>query len=767
MGTGDDQTVSARPGTADRVAAVTRAGGAIGGRYHVVDWLGEGGMGTVFRAKDELLGEQVAIKMMRAELLNDEAAIDRFHREVRLARRVSHKHVARVFELGVHEGAPFLVMELVDGESLAAELRRGPLAIARVIEVATAVCAGLAAAHEAGVIHRDLKPDNVLVGHDGRIVITDFGVARPRASGATTEWGVVLGTPWYMAPEQLEGASDLDHRADLWALGVMLYEMIAGVRPFAGDTMGAVAVAQTRGPQFDLRAVRADAPPTLIYATMRCLERARERRFANAADVARSIAPTLVPATRPTTGAGSAAVTLAVLPLRCDPADAHLADGLLDDLIDTLSMTPGLRVRSRGASRALIELPPEEAGLRLDVAMVVEGSLRRRGDGVRIAARLIQVGDGFQVHASRVDCPADEVLAAGDRLAREIAGALSMRVDRQVARPTDPRAVELYLRARAELRRWWRAPVADAVLLLEQARALAPDAPAVLATRAFAHVRLWLMSEGTRSGAEAYQAALDAIAVAPRHGEARLALGMARLNRGEVDAGVADLAWAVSHAPLLPEAHEQAGRLLVEIGAADDGLARLRDAARLLPEKAAVLDCEVARVHALAGAWPEVARLVAASLADDDPAVRVLARVLAARLALWRGERPDRAAWQLEFDTGNTLTRVFTGVLLDRTLTDDDWAWMMRFVGEPQAALRSRLFAGQVAVELAMACDQRARALDALERAADQGLFDAAWIDACPLLAPLAGDPRFLAARRRVTDRAAQVLAAYRAADLG
>ncbi|MCE9577052.1 MAG: protein kinase [Deltaproteobacteria bacterium] len=765
---GHDKTVSARPGAeVSRGPAHTRVGGAIASRYRILDLLGAGGMGTVFRARDEVLGEPVAVKVMNRDLAQDAPSLERFRREVRLARRVSHRNVARVFDIGDHDGEPFLVMELIDGESLATELKRGPMAIARIVDVATAVCAGLGAAHEAGVIHRDLKPENVLVGRDGRIVIGDFGVARPVASSATTEWGVVLGTPWYMAPEQLEGAADLDHRADLWALGVMLYEMIAGVRPYPGDTMGAIALAQTRGPQFELRAVRADAPPALIAATLRCLDRARERRFANAADVARAITQVGAATTRPTTGAGTAAVvTLAVLPLRAEPGDAALADGLLDDLIDTLSMTPGLRVRSRGAVVALGQLAPEEAGARLDVAMVVEGSLRRRGDQVRIAARLIHVGDGFQVHATRVDCAAHEVLATGDRLAREIAGALSMRVDRQVARPTDPRAVELYLRARIELRRWWRAPVAEAVALLEQARALAPDAPAVLATRAFAHVRLWLMAEGARSGELAYQAALDAIAVAPRHGEARLALGMARVNRGEVLEGVADIAWAVSHAPLLSDAHEQAGRLLVEIGAEELGLARLRDATRLDPDKAPLLDCEIARVHALFGRWELVARLIAPALADDDPAMRAVAQVLAARLALWRGERPDRAAWTIGFATDNALVRIFAAALLDRVLAEDDWQWMMTFVGEPTAALRSRLFAGQVAVELAAACGMPDRAMAALGATVDTGLFDQAWLEGCPLIAPLVGDPRLAELRRRVAERAAQVLAAYHAADV-
>ena len=742
----------------------------LAGRYHVVDWLGAGGMGTVYRARDVLLGEQVALKVLRAELAADPGALERFRREVKLARRVSHRHVARMFDLGSDGAQQFLVMELVDGESLAAILRRGPLPVARVVDVAIALCAGLGAAHEAGVVHRDLKPENVMIAADGRAVITDFGVARAALAEASgdTERGVAVGTPWYMAPEQL-AAADVDHRADLWALGVILYEMLTGVRPFGGESLGAVAVAQTRGPAYELASLRPETPATLAAIIDRLLERERERRFGNAADVARALGGGAVTgATRSdrATGAGRATTTLAVLPLRGAPEDAYLADGVLDDLIDVLSMTRGLRVRSRGAVQALGALPPEEAGLRLDVRFVIDASLRRRPGGLRLAARLISVADGVQVHATRTDCTEAEILDASERLARDIAAALATRVERVEPRPTDPRAVELYLRARGELRRFWRAHVERAVELLDEARPLAADAPALLSARAFAQVRRWLISEGAALGDVAHAAALEAIAAAPQHGEARVALGMARINRGEVEAGVADLAWALSRAPLMPAAHEQAGRILVEVGATDEGLARLRTAARLDPEHAAGVEAEIARVHALAGRWDEVARTLAPWLDADDPPVRLLAQVLGARLAMWRGGGGAQAwADEAARASGNMVVRIFGDVLRDRVLADADWAWLLGLVANPGAALRGRLFVGQVATELALYAGDPTRALAALETTAALGLFDTVWIERCPLLAAIADEPRLAAARAAVAERAAAVLAAYRAGE--
>src|SRR5437868_2172073 len=215
----------------------------VGNRYEILGMLGSGGMGTVYRARDRELDEVVALKVLKAELAATSGMLERFRREVKLARRVTHKNVARTFDIGEHEGDRFLTMELIEGEMLGAHLaRRGRVSLRDAVRIALDVCAGLSAAHAAGVLHRDLKPENVILAKDGRAVITDFGIARALASAelARTAPGMI-GTPAYMAPEQVEGSIDLDGRADLYALGTMLFELITGKPAWPGDSVIAIA----------------------------------------------------------------------------------------------------------------------------------------------------------------------------------------------------------------------------------------------------------------------------------------------------------------------------------------------------------------------------------------------------------------------------------------------------------------------------------------------------------------------------------------------
>ncbi|HVY49887.1 MAG TPA: serine/threonine-protein kinase, partial [Minicystis sp.] len=292
--------VSAASDPAVAAAGCASVGGTyvVAGRYEILGMLGVGGMGTVYRARDRELDEVVALKALRRELVDAPGMLERFRREVKLARRVTHPNVARVFDIGEHDGEKFLTMEYVDGESLAGLLaREGALSVARGVELAVAVCAGLGAAHHAGVVHRDLKPDNVLLSKSGRVVVTDFGIARAVMDGGAGQTaGGLVGTPAYMAPEQVEGAADVDARADVYALGAMLFELFTGARPWIGDAPIAVAAARLVHPPPDPRAKKPDLPTPLARAILRCMARRREERFASVAEVAAELASLTLPA---------------------------------------------------------------------------------------------------------------------------------------------------------------------------------------------------------------------------------------------------------------------------------------------------------------------------------------------------------------------------------------------------------------------------------------------------------------------------------------
>ena len=247
----DDPTLEAHTSPEGVSATVEHAGTVLAGRYELLGLLGVGGMGAVYRAHDRELDEEVALKMLRPAFLASAGALARFRREVKIARRVTHRNVARTFDIGQDGTSRFLTMELIDGPSLGRRLEDGgALGVEEALRVAREICDGLEAAHAVGVVHRDLKPDNVLLADD-RVVVTDFGIARiDRGDGGATG-AAIVGTPAYMAPEQVLG-QPADARADLYALGLVLFEMLVGRRAFDGDTPLGVAAARLVEPPPDL-----------------------------------------------------------------------------------------------------------------------------------------------------------------------------------------------------------------------------------------------------------------------------------------------------------------------------------------------------------------------------------------------------------------------------------------------------------------------------------------------------------------------------------
>ncbi|MCA9684210.1 MAG: protein kinase, partial [Myxococcales bacterium] len=439
-------------------------GEVFAGRYEIEKILGRGGMGTVFRVRDCEVGEQVALKLLDSMAATTEV-VERFRREVRLARRVTHRNVARTYDLGEFQGWRFLTMEFVDGESLRTYVARGRPSPARALGFAKQIAEGLAAAHEAGVVHRDLKPANVMIERSGRVVLTDFGIARAvQGSDATMQTGGLLGTPAYMAPEQIAGER-VDAPADLYALGLILFEMLTGRLPFSGETAMAIAMARLHQDLPDLRA-ETNLPPTAVAVLERCLARVAADRPSGAGEVAELItaaldecgrdegtlgmpAPaTIIPGGIPggvlggTRSAPATSVptpttsgrTLAVLPFRFrgPESERYVAETLSDELIDVLSTMRGLRVSGSGATARFAdasERDPRTIGRELGVDVIVDGTVQMAGKRVRISARLLEVSSGFQMWSERYDGALEDVFELQDTMGKRIAEALRLKLE--------------------------------------------------------------------------------------------------------------------------------------------------------------------------------------------------------------------------------------------------------------------------------------------------------------------------------------------------
>ncbi len=260
------------------------------GPYEIVEPIGAGGMGELYRAKHVKLGRDVAIKVLPSEFASDAEHLWRFEREARSASALNHPNIVTIYDIAEHEDTIYIAMELVEGRTLRELLQDGPLPVAKTIAIVTQICDGLGKAHAAGIVHRDLKPDNVMVTDDGLVKILDFGLAKPIARGTdsklttltkATAQGVIVGTPHYMSPEQA-ASHPVDHRSDQFSFGVVLYELLCGQRPFEGSSVATVISAILRDTPSPPRSLRPDVPKELERIVERCLEKNPEKRYPSA-----------------------------------------------------------------------------------------------------------------------------------------------------------------------------------------------------------------------------------------------------------------------------------------------------------------------------------------------------------------------------------------------------------------------------------------------------------------------------------------------------
>jgi serine/threonine-protein kinase len=503
-----------------------------------------------------------------------------------------------------------------------------------------------------------------------------------------------------------------------------------------------------------------------------------DQRFASAEEVARALDAALAAATsvpvglpRQRASARPPAETtknVAVLPFRNQgPAeDEYIADGLTDDLIDALSMTRGLRVQARGAVMRFKagDRDPREIGRQLDVQVVVDGSVRKSGGKLRVNARLVSVADGFQLWAKRFDRPEAEFLAVGDEAANAIAEALTLVRDLPAREaPTDPLAIDLYLRARHAYHAGWAMNVDVAVRLFEEALARAPDDPQILAGYALELMRRFSFDpRGTEAdGNRAKAAAERALQKVPTLGEARMALANHALITGDGVACARAVREALAVSPGSADVHDMRGRLLGEVGSPVDALASLSTAVKLEPSNLRARG-DAMRMHALLGDYAPVDDLVARAAGEAGTEGVVI--VLAARLALWKRDvemlrRIEETTKDLQYafkSAVGELVAVGVSGNITPALADLGKTWGKVTHG----AVRRSAFFQQLAAEVAAYAGLDDAALDAIEAGDRLGLIDISWLDRCPLLDRLRDSPRFAEARRGIAARASAVLAA-------
>jgi serine/threonine protein kinase/tetratricopeptide (TPR) repeat protein len=480
------------------------------GPYEILAPLGAGGMGEVYRARDTRLAREVAVKVLPAGFVADADRLRRFEQEARSASALNHPNIVTIHDVGTQDGAPYVVWELLEGETLRQRLASGALPVRKVVDYGLQIARGLAAAHEKGIVHRDLKPENLFITRDERVKILDFGLAKAVTAAASvagetavpteppgTEPGMVMGTIGYMSPEQVRGQA-VDQRSDVFALGAILYEMASGRRAFQGETAAdSLASILYDDPPSAGDAGRNGVSLAIERVARRCLEKEPGQRFQVACDVSFALelfqeGPGPSSGVAPESGtrpSGERTRAVAVLPFKNlvpGEENAHLSLGLADATITELALIRSLLVRPTAAILRYRDRPvePQQAARELGVDAVVDGSIQSVGSRLRVTVQLIATADGRSLWGTKIDSSLEDLFGMQDQVSRRIVEALRLELtpsdEQRLAHVprVSGRAYELYLQGRNHLLSQTRLPsITAAIECFEKARETDPDSP--------------------------------------------------------------------------------------------------------------------------------------------------------------------------------------------------------------------------------------------------------------------------------------------------
>ena len=735
---------------------------ALGDRYALEHEVGAGGMARVFAASDRRYGRRVAIKVLRP----DSAAWmgrDRFLREIDLAARLQHPHILPIYDSGEADDILYYVMPLVDGETVRQRLERDrTLPVDEALRIAGEVADALGYAHGQNVIHRDVKPGNILLSR-GHAVVADFGVARmilEADDARLTQTGGSVGTPAYMSPEQCLGERAIDGRSDQYSLACVLYEMLAGQLPFTGSTSMAILTRKFTEPSHGLTVLRGAVPRPVERAVLRALDRDADRRFATMAEFAAALrAPARDDDTQVVIA--PAPWSIAVLPfanLSRDPENEYLSDGITDDLIHALAGLGGLRVLGRTSTFAFKGRCEDvrTIGRQLQVSAVLEGSVRRSGDRLRVTTQLVDVANGFELWSERYDRRVDHVFDVQDEISRAIVDALEVGVFRKEARlvpvPTaSVPAYESYLKGRFL---WNQRSETSLVRSLDYFAAAAeadPDFFRAHAGLADAHLTLGVYGvlPPERAMPQALAAAERVLAADSHSPEALAVRGSVRaLYRHDWTGAEQDLAAACEAGPQYPTAHQwYATHCLVPLRRFTEARARLRRARELDPLSPAVA-VSVGVVDYYEGRYGDAVALCAALL-ERDPGFGMAAYFQGLALtAMGRQAEALEVLGRAGVLTGGSV-EVESALGLAQATGGDSTA-ARATLARLEERSRSRYVSPVLTAQVLIGLGDTELALQGLEEAYRRRAADIALLDVRPAFEPLRATPAFDALVQRI-----------------
>ena len=712
---------------------IQRLRDALSHLYTIDRELGRGGMATVYLAQDGRHERLVALKVLHPDLAAT-LGPDRFLREIKIAARLNHPHILPLHDSGDAEGFLYYVMPYVEGESLRERLDRdNQIPIEEAVHHGRAIASALDYAHRQGVVHRDIKPENVML-YEGEAMVMDFGIAKAvSAAGADTltQTGMMVGTPAYVSPEQAAGETELDGRSDEFSLGCVLYEMLSGERAFSGPTAQAVMAKRFTETAKPLRSLRSGIPESVEHAVAKAMSTDVNGRYKTAAQFAQALASGSI--TTPTDTqtlpqqSVSSAKSVAVLPfanMSADPENEYFTDGIADEIISALTKIQSLRVTSRTSSFSFKGKNEDigEIGKKLKVSTVLEGSVKKMGNRLRITAQLVNVADGSNLWTEKYDREVEDIFAIQDDISQAIVKALRVILTEgekkqiEKSRTDNVEAYDYYLRGRQYTHQLRRKSLEYARQMFNKAIEIDRDYARAYAGVADTCAMLYTYFDAREFNLrQADTASQKALELEPELAEAHVARGLTVSLRKNFEEAEREFEIAMKLDPKLYEAPYWYGRALQSAGRFPEAVKMFERASELRPD-----DFQAPSMAALA--------MGALGLAEErDAGIRRALKLMESRLEL----NPDDAR-------AANLAAVFFARLgnlaksleyADRSLAIDPEDPMLLYnVSCTYAALGK--------TEEAMNC---------LERAVDNGFGHKEWIDHDPDLNPLRENLRFQA----------------------